>query len=128
MRARHPGYEFDSYEEFCMRSPQPLPEQVWIPQVSWEDLTESQLTPEMAGNVIKEIKDDNERMPAIRSSVTGKNKKDNINHQGEKVADDLVKKKKPVKVKKENTESRGRVKKEKKASKTKLKKIREGTV
>ena len=38
------------------------------------------------------------------------------------------KKREAVKVKKENTESRGRVKKEKKASKTKLKKIREGTV
>ena len=128
MRARHPGYEFDSYEEFCLRTPPPIPDQVWIPQVSWEDFTQSQLTPEVAGNVIKEIKDDNKRKPAMKSSVTGKNKKDNIYHQGKKVANDqdhLVKKKKSVKVKKENTE----IKKEKKTSKTKLKRItREGTV
>ena len=32
MRARYPGFEYENYEDFCRRTPDVIPEQVWIPQ------------------------------------------------------------------------------------------------
>lgn len=31
LRARYPGYEYENYQDFCDRTPEPIPDQVWIP-------------------------------------------------------------------------------------------------
>ena len=106
MRARHPGYEYESYEEFCVRAPGPIPQEVWIP-----DWTPGQVLPGAAESVNKEIE--------------GKKPKKVRN----KKKDAAGTRKKPVKVVKEDNVGEGRAKKEKKNKKTKPRKTTsKGTV
>ena len=107
MRARHPGYEYESYEEFCVRAPGPIPQEVWIP-----DWTPEHVIPGAAESVNKEIE--------------GKKPKKEVKN---KKKDAAATRKKPVKVVKEDNVGQGRAKKEKKNKKTKPRKTTsKGTV
>ena len=41
MRARYPGFEYENYQDFCDRTPETIPDQVWIPDLPYPFLEDS---------------------------------------------------------------------------------------
>ena len=118
MRARYPGFEYENYEDFCRRTPDVIPEQVWIPQPPYLEYWEGAEIKAVETN--KNVSRDEKKLkttvsegklskPAVQ--VGKDNKAAKIQQKKEKPV------KKPVKKEKINVEEKKNSKKELKPAK-----------
>ena len=118
MRARYPGFEYENYEDFCRRSPETIPDQVWIPDIPYlEDSVRTETKPVSGGeNGLKTtIRERKQSMPGVQ---VGKDKKPSkIQQKKEKPVKKPVKKEK-IHVK-EKTNSKIEIKPTKRESRKK---------